>query len=263
MEKGRIITSDHLVIPDSHAQPDVSNERFDWLGEYIVEHQPQIIIDIGDSADMASLCSYDKGNVRAEGRRYKDDIQAYHDAMDRLKKPLNKYNNTQTRHHKKKYKPRFVKCRGNHEQRIQRAATESPSLYGYLSFDDLKEAEYGFEVYDFLKPALIDGIAYQHYFTSGVMGRPISGVNHARTLINKKSMSCVCGHSHMRDFAEDIDAVGRRMFGLAVGCYFEHDESYTTENDRFWRGLVHLKEVYRGEAEPSFISIDRMREIYS
>ena len=61
---------EHLIIPDSHAKPGVDNDRFSWLGEFALEHKPDVIVDIGDSADMASLCKYDTGSVVAEGRRY-------------------------------------------------------------------------------------------------------------------------------------------------------------------------------------------------
>ena len=254
---------EHLIIPDSHAQPGVDNDRFEWLGEFALEHQPDVIIDIGDSADMASLCQYDVGKLRAEGRRYIDDIAAYRDAMDKFIRPIHKYNNTHSRWKKKTYRPRLVKCRGNHEYRIARAAAEAPALFGHIDYKDLQEEKHGWEVYDFLKTACIDNIAYQHFFTSGVMGRPIGGVNHARTLVANTHMSAVCGHSHMRDFWETTDAIGRRLFGLSVGCFFEHDEEYTSENERFWRGLVYLKEVRDGQAEPSFIGMEQLKRDYA
>ena len=262
MSKAKPDRRSHLIIPDSHAQPGIDNDRFKWAGEFALERQPDVIIDIGDSGDIPSLSQYDVGTVRAEGRRYSDDIRAYRDAMDKFMRPINKYNNTHSRWKKKTYRPTLIKCRGNHEQRIIRAASESPALFGHLKIEDLQETKHGWEVQEFLKPIEVDGIAYQHYFTSGVMGRPIGGVNHARTLINKNHMSSVCGHSHMRDYAEDINPVGRRMFGLSVGCYFEHDEEYTTENDRFWRGLVYLHDVYAGEADPEFISIENIKRKY-
>ncbi len=252
----------HLIIPDSHAQPGISNDRFKWAGELALERQPDVIIDIGDSADMGSLCSFDIGQLRAEGRRYVDDIAAYRDAMDKFMAPILKYNNTHTKWKKKTYRPDLIKCRGNHEQRIARAAESTPAMYGHVSFADLEESKHGWKVYDFLKPALIDNICYKHFFTSGVMGRPIGGLNHARTLVAKSYMSSVCGHSHLRDFWEDTDAVGRKVFGLVVGCYFGHDEAYTTENDRFWRGLVYLEDVRQGSANPEFISINTIERKY-
>lgn len=254
---------EHLIIPDSHAKPGESNRRFKWLGEYIIEHQPDVIIDIGDSADMSSLGKYDVGKVCAEGRRYVDDIASYHDAQKKIMCAMDRYNNTHTKWKKKTYRPKLVKCRGNHEYRIERAAGETPSLFGHISYEDLQEEKFGWEVHPFLKPVNIDNICYKHYFTSGVMGRAIGGINHARSIVSKAYMSSVCGHSHMRDFWEDTDACGRKVFGLVVGCFFEHDEHYTTENDRFWRGIVHLRGVCNGQAEPEFLSMDCLKQEYS
>ena len=80
--------------------------------------------------------------------------------------------------------------------------------------------------------------------------------------VAKGYMSGVCGHSHMRDFWEDTDAAGRKLFGLVVGCFFEHDEEYTSENDRFWRGLVILDGVQNGSADPEFVSMDYLKKRY-
>jgi hypothetical protein len=261
-KKNSVNYRSHLIIPDSHAKPGVSNERFEWLGNVLLDRQPDVIVDIGDSADMASLCKYDIGQLRAEGRRYSDDIRAYHDAMRKMLKPIEKYNNTHTKWKKKTYRPEMIKTRGNHEHRIIRAVQDDPAMYGHLTIDDLREEEFGWKCYDFLKPACIDNIAYQHYFTSGVMGRPIGGINHARSLVAKNYMSCVQGHSHMRDFWEDCDAVGRKLFGLVVGCFFGHDEDYTTENRRFWRGLVQLHGVHGGQGEPEFLGYEEVRRNY-
>jgi hypothetical protein len=59
----------HLVIPDAHAMPGLDNRRFDWLGQFIIDTKPDVIVCIGDFFDMAALCKYDKGTTEAEGRR--------------------------------------------------------------------------------------------------------------------------------------------------------------------------------------------------
>lgn len=47
---------DHLVIPDPHAYPDDDFRRFKWLGEYIMDTKPEVIVNIGDMWEMGSLC---------------------------------------------------------------------------------------------------------------------------------------------------------------------------------------------------------------
>jgi ribosomal protein S30 len=251
-----------LVIPDSHATHGVSNERFDWVGNCIVEERPDIIIDIGDSADMSSLCKYDMGTVAAEGRRYFEDLQVYHDACARVFTPVRRFQNKIATHKKKKYNPRFIKCHGNHEARIDKAAKATPNLYGHLSYRDLKEEEFGWEVHKYLTPVTIEGITFQHCFTSGVMGRPIGGENVASAIVKKGYCSCVQGHSHTLDFWEDRAAHGGKVFGLSVGCYLDHPMDYTSEQGRWWSGLVMLHGAQDGYATPELITYNEVKKRY-
>ena len=47
-----------------------------------------------------------------------------------------------------------------------------------MSFDDFNLKEHGYTVHDFLEQTVIDDrCAYSHYFTSGVMGRPVIQCN--------------------------------------------------------------------------------------
>ena len=64
----------HLIIPDPHAHPDFHNERADWLGKLIKYLKPDVVINIGDAADMPSLCSYDKCTRAFGVRSYRKDI---------------------------------------------------------------------------------------------------------------------------------------------------------------------------------------------
>lgn len=227
----------------------MNNSRFEALGNFIVEKKPDVVISIGDWADMGSLCSYDKGTRAAEGRRYQEDIIASQDALAKTMSRVN------TGYKKMKRKrPEFHITLGNHENRIDRATQAAPELFDKLRMSDLRFEEAGWNVHPFLKPLTIEGICFQHYFTSGVMGKPISGVNHARTLVLKNYQSSVCGHSHSRDYWEDVRADGKKLFGLVVGCFDEGDHHYTTEQRRWWSGLVMLHEAHDGQAEPAFYS---------
>ena len=115
----------------------------------------------------------------------------------------------------------------------------------------------------FLAPLVIEGICFQHYLPSGPMGRPTSGVNHARTLVIKGLQSVVVGHSHQRDFWETTRADGQKMFGLVVGCYDEglHEYAKGTQHN-WWSGLCMLHEAHDGSAEPAFYSTDYVLEKY-
>jgi hypothetical protein len=254
-----------LVIPDSHATPHFNNTRFDILGKFILDTKPDIIVNIGDMADMSSLCSYDKGKKSFEGRRYKKDVEAVIDAQTRLFAPLKAHNEQHKKNKKKQYKPSLYLTIGNHEQRINRAVESQPELEGTISIEDLKYEEFGWTVIPFLEPLVIESIAFSHYFIGGVMGRAISGEHPAYSLITKQLQSCIQGHSHLRDFCERTTADGRRIMGLTVGCYLDTDqkEAYAGEaNKMWWKGVVILNDVHNGQFEPEFVSIKQLRERY-
>ena len=201
--------------------------------------------------------------VSAEGKRYADDIAAVRDAVSLIMRPVNSTIQRLVSHKKRKWKPQFHITLGNHEARIDRAASTTPSLYGHLSISDLGYEDAGWNVVPFLSPLVIEEIAFQHYFTSGVMGRPVGGVNHARSLVAKNYMSSVCGHSHLRDFYEDVDAIGRKRFGLVAGCYDEGPHHYAHgAQHRWWSGLVMLHAAKNGTAEPAFYSTAYVKDRY-
>lgn len=247
-----------LVVPDAHARPNESNRRFDALGNFIVDKRPDVVVSIGDFADMGSLCSYDRGTRSAEGRRYQEDVECSADAISRVMTPVD----AAYRKSKRK-RPEFYITLGNHENRIDRAANQSPELYGKLSIDDLKFKEHGWSVVPFLSPLVLEGICFIHYLPSGPLGRPTSGVNHARSLVLKGMMSVVVGHSHQRDFYETTRIDGNKMFGLVVGCYDEGEHSYAEGTQQnWWSGLVMLHEAANGSAEPAFYSTDYVLRNY-
>jgi hypothetical protein len=251
-----------LVIPDSHAMPDVDNRRFTWLGKLIVDRQPEVIVNIGDMFDMESLCSYDKGKQTAEGRRYVDDLAVGFDAMQKINDEIDELNITRVY---KKYNPRKIGIIGNHEVRIKRAADENPEFFGHLTLDDLKFDEYGWEEVPFLEPIDVDGIVFSHYFISGVMARPIGGENPAVSVIKKHYKSCIWGHSHVWDYAERTDVLGKRIIAVNVGCYLDPEQylDYAGEANKLWRnGITILNDVRDGDFDVEFISTERLQKMY-
>lgn len=144
----------HIVIPDVQARPGEGTEHLTWIGNYIAEKRPDVIVQIGDFADMHSLSSYDKGKKAMEGARYQDDIDHAAYAMGRLMAPIKK----EWRKSRGRWQPRMVLTLGNHEDRITRAIENDPQMEGKLSLHDLPYENW--EVKPFLKPVVIDGICY-------------------------------------------------------------------------------------------------------
>lgn len=249
----------HLVIPDTQVKPDVKTDHLRWAGQYAVDIKPDVIVHLGDHWDMPSLSSYDVGKRSYEGRRYLDDIRSGNEAMDNMLEPIREEQERLRRGRRKQWNPRMIFTLGNHENRIQRAIEKDPQhLEGVIGYDDLKLD--GWEVYDFLKPVVIDGIVYSHYFTSGVMGRPVSS---ARLLLQKKHQSCVMGHVQDRDIAFARNAEGKRMTGLFAGIFYQHDEEYLThQTNGSWSGVWVLNEVRDGAFDELPISLEYLRRKY-
>ena len=247
------------VIPDCQVKPGVPLDHLTWLGRHIAKKRPDYVVCIGDFADMPSLSSYDKGKKSFEGRRYTKDIQSVHTAMALLMEPIRA---EQARRIYKKWHPRFVLTLGNHEHRISRAIENQAELEGLISIEDLKYEEFGWEVYPFLEVVELEGIAFSHYFTSGVMGRPIGN---ARQLLQKKAMSCVQGHLQHRDIAYMQRANGEQMTGLFTGSFYQHHEDYLgPQGNSHYRGAWMLYGVDgKGYFDEVALPLEYLKEKYA
>lgn len=250
----------HLVIPDCQVKPGHSTDYLKRIGKYIVEKQPDVVVCIGDFADMPSLSSYDVGKKSFEGRRYKSDIEATHGAMEALLSPLKDYNAKATKNHDKRYNPRLVLTLGNHEDRINRAVNGDAKLDGTIGISDLKYAEAGWDVVPFLQPVVIDGVAYCHYFVTGVAGRPCSS---SAVQLTKKHMSCVAGHQQGLQISTGHRADGKRLTSIIAGSCYEHDEDYMgPQGNKHWRGVLMLHEVQDGEFDAMTVSLKYLEKKY-
>jgi hypothetical protein len=249
-----------MIIPDAHSYPGDSMERFHMAGEFALKMRPDVIIEMGDWEDMESLCKYDEGLKTFEGRRYHLDTQASRDAREAFNKPIETYNRRQAKNKKHQYKPRKVALLGNHTNRINKAIQRDPKLEGTLGVEDLGANQYGWETHDFLKAVQINGIYYNHYFISGVMGYPIGGENPARTICKKHMSSCTAAHTHVFDTSNQTAPNGKTAYGLVAGCYFEHNMEYAGATQHmWWRGLFLKHNVCDGEYDLETWSIERLR----
>lgn len=255
--------ADHLVIGDPHAVPDQSNERFDWIGKLALDRRPSTIVCMGDLGDMESLSSYDRGKKDFEGRRFKRDIEAVHDALERMNAPIDSHNEQCARNKKAQYKPRKVMILGNHDDRISRAINLHPELDGTIGLDNLKYKEYGWEVIPYLQSIEIDGIFYSHYFPSGVKGEAVSGLNVAQALLAKNMVSSTVGHNHLLDYAIRVTPDGRQLMALSAGCYFDFPMKYASHTEHmWWKGLVMCNDVVNGTYNLETMHINKVKALY-
>jgi predicted phosphodiesterase len=243
-----------LTIGDAHASPSHSNRRFTWLGRMIADVKPDVVLDIGDFGSFDSLSWFDKGKKAFEGRRYRKDVDAVNDALAKMHEGMGKF------------KPkRLVHIGGNHDdERIQKAVAQAPELDGMLSVDDMDFRARGWDVVPFLKPLAIGGVRFRHYVPKLGLRKAHSGDYALYHIMKQEHASCVVGHSHRLQYAT-ITGGGKRFVSASVGCYFEHDEPWATEDDNasFWRGICILRNVRGGLFDMETVEMGRIRSLYS
>lgn len=250
----------HLVIPDVQAKSGIDFAFLTAIGLYAAEKQPDVIIIGGDFADLPSLSSYDVGKKSFEGRTYQSDVNAAKRAMDALMKPIHSEIHRQRRNKAKMWIPELYLTLGNHENRISRAIESDRKLEGLISIQDLGYELHGFKVYPFLEVIVVDGVAYSHYFTSGIMGRPICS---AAALLSKLHQSCFAFHQQGRLIAYGKRADGRSLTAILSGSCYEHSEDYLgLQGNNHWRGCYMLNQVLDGEFDEMPLSLEYLKRRY-
>ncbi len=255
----------HLFIPDTQVQAGVCIDHLRALGNYIVAKKPDVIIHIGDHADMPSLSTYEKkGSKYFHDKSYQADINSAMEAMVALLKPMWKYNEMQRKNKKALYKPRMILTLGNHEERINRAVKADPILENTISINDLQYEEMGWEVYPYLEVVEVDGVYYSHFFVNpdSLMCNPVGGT--IENKLKQLSHSFSMGHQQRRQYGTRFTGNGRELHGLVCGSFYMHDEDYLgpQKNRQYWRGVVMCHEVKDGSYDPLFISLGYLLRKY-
>lgn len=290
----------HGILPDTQAKPGVPLNHMAWAGDYFAEKMPDVIVHVGDGWDMQSLSSYDKGTKAAEGRSYWDDIHSGNMAMDLFMAPIRRKQMRQLRYLmrarwrklsqvERKYIERcaearkimlpcpsglvpwlwalrLVFCLGNHEQRIMRHVNSNPELHGTLGYHDFNLVRHGWEVHDFLKPVVIDGVTYVHYIPHPNTGKPWGGAAERRLV--SIGFSHTTGHEQGKKSAERYLQDGKTVHrNLIAGSYYLHNEEYKGNmGNHHWRGIIMKHEVKDGHYDLMEVSMsylcDRYRKLY-
>lgn len=271
VEPVRIVTSKkvapnctHAFIGDLQVKPNINMSYLSWIGSYLAAKKPEVIINIGDHFDLPSLSSYDKGTKGAEGKRLSEDIEAGIVGMNLLLRPIADVQAQELEEFGEvRYKPKMVFTVGNHEERLMRHINFNPELAGLVSYDDFKLKENGWEVYDFLEPAMVHGVTYIHYQPNPMTGKPYGGS--AANILGKVGESFCMGHKQTLDAATRfLPCSGRQQWGIILGAGYPHDEGYKgyTGNKHF-RGMAMLHQVKNGSFNPSFIDLEYLEKRYA
>ena len=251
-----------IIFSCAHATPDVSNDRFKWLGELLYDVRPDYLIDLGDFDDMRSLCTYDdkRPNI-VVSQNYEQDINHGQEARDLIRHKIRKM---------KVKRPYFIGLEGNHENRIKKALEYDPRLAGEkygVSFKHLQTNHWYDEYYEYSNsaPAIfdLDGISYAHFIASGNSGSAMYGEYHASGLLKKRFRSTTVGHSHKRDIYFKDDAYPYPAIGLVAGCFKGEEDTWAGQaNHDWWKGVIIKRNIRHGSYDPEFISLSRLEEAY-
>ena len=251
----------HLIVGDTQNKPSESLDYMLCLGKFIADKQPDVIVHIGDGWDFPSLSSYDKGTKGFEGRRLKADIEAGRMGLELLTKPMQELQKAQKEQGLEVYKPRMIYTLGNHEARLDRLVEFTPELEGLFGTEMLPIAEYGFEVYPFLKPACVDGINYVHFLANPFTGKPYGGA--ALNQLKNVGNSFVVGHKQTLDVAMRPTLDGKMQIGIINGSCYPFDEGYKGfQGNNHFRGVTVLHEVKDGFGLPMFVSLEYIMDKY-
>lgn len=255
-------TSTHLVIPDTQVKPGVPTDHLRWIGNYILDRRPDVVVHLGDHWDMESLSSYDRGRLAMEGRRLKADVDAGNRALRLITAPTEQFNNGRRRRGQEEYRPRWVLLRGNHEDRLRRYIEEHGELDGAIGFEALKSP--GWDVHDFLEPVFIDGVGYAHYWANPLTGRPYGGmietrlktIGHSFTMGHVQTLQTGARYVHGPDGP-------RQQRGLIAGACYLHDEAYKgPQGNAHWRGVLVKHEVRDGSYDLMEVSLEYLCRRY-
>lgn len=248
-----------LVITDMQIRPNIDLKFAHCIGKYILSKRPDVVINLGDMADMESLSSYDKGKRSYEGRRFRNDVESVVTANKILWGPVEEYN--KSRAPNKQYKPRRVFLIGNHEDRITRAVEMDPMLEGTIGIESLELNKYWGEVHDFKKVVVINGVAFSHYFPTGAKGLACST---ASAQLKKMHMSCIAGHQQGRQTYSENAADGRRLTSIIAGsCYDYYMEYMGPQGNKHWRGIIMLHSVKNGEFDEVYVPTEYLKRKYA
>lgn len=248
----------HLVIPDIQAKPGVALTHCGWAGEYIRAKRPEKIVLLGDLFDYPSLGVYDSAAKKADkGVNVAADYAAGVKALDALMKPWSSI---------RSYKPKLYFCGGNHEDRVNRHLAEYPFLRGSIDNPLDYVVRRGWSVCPYGTSIEVDGITYSHLFPRSSKGTITAhsqrmGAPSALAQVRNNMTSCTAGHKQGLDVAI-YPGPSRRYRGVIAGSFYQHDESYLSGGQTYWRGILMKHRVKRGDYDLTEVSLDYLKVRY-
>ncbi len=255
-----------LVIGDSHLEIHSSIKRFKWLGDLILEEQPEVIVQIGDFVSLDCLSHWDyKHRARMEGKRYYAEIEKGNEALYLMELPMNKMNVFRSKNKKKQYKPRKIWHLGNHEERLNKYLEDRPELIDSFNLpEEIGALGRGWEIIPYKEYSKVGNILFTHIPINNA-NQPISGKYLCDKALSIHDTNVVFGHNHKLEFSTEArHGEDERLFALSVGCFIDGIPAYAAGgkgHKSWWRGVVMLDHMldYENITDIKTISLERLR----
>lgn len=249
-----------LVIPDRHNDPRHEHRLAvsTWLARLGSDRRPSHVVCLGDSVTMDSCSRHDK-NDTLKGR-LKPSIKA---DLDNHLASLQAFE----RGRAKDWKPRLIKTRGNHEQRLWDFENNHPEDVGTHTHRYCQDLlQFGWQERPFGEFAYIDGVAFTHAPING-MGRPMGGKTATHRAGALLTNSLVHGHTHQLHVFNDAKMGDReRITVVQAGCampWGEYEHYATVGPGGWWWGALMLS-CWDGQiVDIEAISMLKIRALYS
>jgi len=243
-----------VCIGDAHDSPAIPDKsRFEYIGHYINETKPDIVIQIGDFATLDSLNSH-VGNETYGGKAkptFMADMVSFNEALDAMQidKGIEKH------------------CTlGNHERRLYLFEDRAPEAYGMMQFELQKVFErHSWTFSPYGVPYVVGGVSFVHAALNS-MGKTYGGKNAENTIANDAIGDWVIGHSH-RERMHRAAKLGANNYVkiINVGCALPDGfiEDYAQHTLTGWSWGIADMTIQRGHvADYSFVSMERLGERY-
>lgn len=256
----------YLCVADSHSEPDQSLRRFEALGSFILEHKPDVIVQLGDFVSLSAISHWDMSKrLKMEGQRYRRDIAAGYEAVNLIFGPMEAENDRRRKNKKATYNPQIVWLNGNHENWIERYVEQNPEMEGMLDLGvDLGLKSKGITPIPYRSRVELNGINFMHAPLAG-NDQPLSGLHIPYKALQRFNGNIVFGHYHRTETASNkrTDATTTHR---AISCpaFFEGTPHYLSPSAPavIDRGFLMLHQDETGWPTIDEISMDQLLSAY-
>jgi len=249
-----------LVIPDRHNDPRHPHRLAcsTWIARLGSERRPPVVVDLGDAITLDSCSRHDK-NDTLKGRQ-KPSIKADLDNHDESLIAFERGRDAD-------WKPKKIKTRGNHEQRLWEFENSHPEDEGSHTHRYAQSLlQFGWRERDYGEFAYVNGVAFTHAPINGI-GRPMGGKTATHRAGAALTSALVHGHTHQLQIFNDAKmGFLERISVIQAGCalpWGEYEHYARTGPGGWWWGCLMLT-VWGGQIT-SFeaISMLELRARYS